>query len=109
MPLTEEHRIIIFRRCLKVLLHEIGHLFGLEHCIYYNCLMNGTNHPREMDEQTLHMCPVCLRKLYSTFQFDIQRRYEKLASLCERYGLKEECVWYQQRLRYIQDDGDEEF
>ncbi len=104
VPLTEGHRIVLFRRCLKVLLHELGHLFGLEHCIYYNCLMNGTNNEIEMDQQTLHMCPVCLRKLYSTLQFDIRRRYEKLANLCEKYNLEEECVWYRKRLDYIQNN-----
>ena len=26
-----------------VMAHEIGHMFGLYHCIYYECLMNGIN------------------------------------------------------------------
>ena len=30
------------RRAGKLLVHEICHVFGLEHCIYYHCLMNGT-------------------------------------------------------------------
>jgi len=102
--LTEEHRVIMFRRCVKIILHELGHLFGLAHCIYYNCLMNGTNHEKEMDRQTFHMCPVCLRKLYSTLQFDIQQRYEELANICKEYGLEEESVWYQKRLDCIRDN-----
>ncbi len=30
------------RRAGKLLLHEIGHVLGMDHCIYHNCLMNGT-------------------------------------------------------------------
>ncbi|CAF3898058.1 unnamed protein product, partial [Rotaria sp. Silwood1] len=48
-PLTDEHRVIMIRRCVKILLHELSHLFGLKHCIYYTCLMNGANNETEMD------------------------------------------------------------
>ena len=43
--------------------HEIGHMFGVKHCVYYNCAMNGSNHLQESDRRTEHLCPVCLRKL----------------------------------------------
>jgi len=101
--LTEEHRVTMLRRCVKILLHEVGHLFGLKHCIYYICLMNGVNHEIEMDQQPLHLCPVCLRKLYSTLQFDVQHMYETFANLCEKYGLETERIWYQKRLQCIQE------
>ncbi|CAF2905757.1 unnamed protein product [Rotaria sp. Silwood2] len=103
-PLTDEHRIIMLRRCVKILLHELGHLFGLKHCIYYICLMNGANNEIEMDRQPLYLCPVCLRKLYSTFQFNVRDVYEKFINLCEKYGLEEECIWYRKRLDCIQDN-----
>lgn len=66
--------------------------------------MNGTNHEEEMDRQPLYLCPVCLRKLYSTLQFDIRKRYEKLAKVCQKYGLKEECIWYEKRLDCIRNN-----
>lgn len=101
-PLTEQHRVIMLRRCVKILLHEVGHLFGLAHCIYYICLMNGANHEREMDQQTLYLCPVCLRKLYSTLRFDVRQMYETFVKLCEKYGLEEETIWYRKRLDCLQ-------
>ncbi|CAF1436086.1 unnamed protein product [Rotaria magnacalcarata] len=102
-PFTDEHRIIMLRRCVSTLLHELGHLFGLLHCIYYVCLMNGANHEIEMDGQPLYLCPVCLRKLYSTFRFNVRIVYEKFADLCETYGLEEECIWYRKRLDCIKE------
>ncbi|CAF3845778.1 unnamed protein product [Rotaria sp. Silwood1] len=101
IPLTHEHRIIMLRRCIKILLHELGHLFGLHHCIYYICLMNGANNEIEMDRQPLWLCPVCLRKLYSTLRFDIRHLYETFANLCEKYELEDERIWYQKRLDCI--------
>ena len=43
---ADRYNLILFRAC-KVMLHEIGHMFGLKHCIYYECLLNGCNHIME--------------------------------------------------------------
>ena len=34
----------LLMRVCKIGAHELGHMFGLMHCIYYQCLMMGTNH-----------------------------------------------------------------
>ncbi len=34
---------ILLRNACSVMVHEIGHMFGIRHCIYYNCTMNGSN------------------------------------------------------------------
>lgn len=39
---TEFEKLLMLR-IFKIATHEIGHMFGLLHCIYYNCLMMGTN------------------------------------------------------------------
>ena len=44
--------------------HEIGHLFGIYHCIHFECIMNGSNHLDEADGRPFHLCPICLHKLY---------------------------------------------
>lgn len=31
---------LLYRAC-KIMAHEISHMFGLRHCIYFKCLMNG--------------------------------------------------------------------
>jgi archaemetzincin len=34
-----------FRRSTYCMVHELGHLFGLPHCTFYECTMNGVNCP----------------------------------------------------------------
>ena len=52
-----------FRRCAMVLCHEIGHLFGIAHCIYCKCLMSGSNHLDEAVSRPFSLCPADTIKL----------------------------------------------
>eukprot|EP01061_Rhynchopus_euleeides_P045253 TRINITY_DN8058_c2_g1_i1.p1 TRINITY_DN8058_c2_g1~~TRINITY_DN8058_c2_g1_i1.p1 ORF type:complete len:380 (+),score=93.83 TRINITY_DN8058_c2_g1_i1:252-1391(+) len=83
---AEADRLILERAC-KVVTHELGHIFGLLHCIYFTCLMNGANHFEEMKRQPLQECPVCLKKLLHSFGWDLRLRYTQLAVLCEELKL----------------------
>jgi archaemetzincin len=72
-------RGLMLRRSCKVLAHETGHIFGIEHCIWYRCVMNGSNHLAEADARPPHLCPVDLRKLqWSVGGFDVVSRYRQL-------------------------------
>jgi archaemetzincin len=88
---------IILRRMLKVLIHEVGHMFGLRHCIYFLCLMNGSNHIDEADARPLAVCPVCLRKLQRSIGFDVALRYEALERFYTGAGLRDEAAWVAER------------
>lgn len=74
----EERAQIILERCCKVVSHELGHIFGLKHCIYFHCLMNGANHAGELNSQRLLECPACLMKLTHSFGWNILDRYAAL-------------------------------
>ena len=76
-------------------------MFGLGHCIYFSCLMNGANHIEEADKKPLHVCPVCLRKLQRSINFDVIQRYEALERFFQGAGLKEEAAWVASRLAEI--------
>eukprot|EP00457_Paulinella_chromatophora_P005469 gb/GEZN01005486.1/.p1 GENE.gb/GEZN01005486.1/~~gb/GEZN01005486.1/.p1 ORF type:complete len:502 (+),score=102.49 gb/GEZN01005486.1/:96-1601(+) len=54
---------VILRRACRIYVHEMLHLLQFDHCIFYQCLMNGSGHVLEDDSQPLVLCPVCLRKL----------------------------------------------
>jgi archaemetzincin len=38
---------LILYPSMRTMVHEIGHMFGITHCVYNRCLMNGFNHIEE--------------------------------------------------------------
>ncbi|KPJ81179.1 MAG: hypothetical protein AMS17_19795, partial [Spirochaetes bacterium DG_61] len=98
---TDEYYRLLLHRSCKVLAHETGHMFGLYHCIYYHCLMNGSNHLKESDARPMHLCPVCLRKLHYSIGFDIAGRYHELARFYKTTGFEKEAGWINNRLKKI--------
>jgi len=53
-----QKKLALLERCCKVLAHEILHLFSIDHCSYYECLMNGSGRLSEDFAQPIHLCPV---------------------------------------------------
>ena len=97
----EDYQLCL-KRTIKTGVHEIGHMFSMHHCIYYECLMNGSNHRKESDEQPLWLCPVCLRKLnWANPHFENQKRYEKLIKITEKYYFHEESSFYKKCLEIL--------
>jgi archaemetzincin len=92
---------ILLRRSCKVLAHETGHMFQLEHCVFFRCLMNGSNHLEESDSRPLFLCPVCLRKLHYSIGFDVVERYQRLLSFYNDVGFTQEAEWVFDRLKTI--------
>jgi archaemetzincin len=93
-------KTLLWRSC-KVLVHEIAHMFGLTHCIYFKCAMNGSNHLEESDSRPMHLCPVCLRKLQHSTRFDVVSRYGGLFSFYKKTRFDDEAQWVQGRLARV--------
>lgn len=97
----------LLHRSVKTTLHEIGHMFGLKHCTWFNCLMRGNNGDGvEHQDAPLHLCPVCLRKLHWNIGFDIVKRYVDLLRVYEPYegsadGFANEVGFLRQRLQML--------
>lgn len=91
----------ILQRSSKLLVHEISHLLGLDHCIWYSCCMNGSGHLSEDFRQSMHLCPVDLRKLQHLCGFNVVQRYRRLAQFFRTHGLREEEEWVERRLEFI--------
>ncbi len=93
-------KILLWRSC-KVLAHETSHMFGLTHCIYFECILNGSNHLAESDARPSHLCPVCLRKLQHSIGFDVVSRYGNLLHFYKKVGFDNEALWVTKRLKWI--------
>ncbi len=92
---------LLLRRSAQVLVHETGHMFGLRHCIFYSCVMNGSNRQEESDRTPLHLCPVCLRKLRMGLSFDLLQREERLLAFYTSQGFRTEAEWTRRRIEKL--------
>jgi archaemetzincin len=98
----DDYDMLILDRSLKIMAHEVGHMFGLEHCIYYECVINGSNSMGETDKSPSHLCPVDLRKLHHSIRFDPKKRYRDLESFYRRQGLTGHAAWTGSRRAVIE-------
>lgn len=98
-------RDVILQRSCKVLVHETAHMFGLLHCTYYDCVVNGSNSMPETDAQPQHLCPVCLRKLHHAIGFDPVKRYGELGRFYREQKWFEESDWVQRQLVRVPQTG----
>ena len=100
-------------RVIKIATHELGHMFCLGHCIFYQCIIMGTNHLGQTDRNPVTVCPICYRKLWKCLKWDHVKRYKGLAACCEEFGgaftwpqeyeknklsIK---AWFEKRLAYL--------
>lgn len=98
---VEDAEKLMLRRSCKVLAHETAHMFGIQHCIFFRCLMNGSNHLEESDARPLHLCPVDLRKLHFSVGFDLVNRYRRLNDFCAAVGFDDEARWLAKRVEHV--------
>lgn len=88
--------MIWVKRSCSTMVHEIAHMFGLKHCIHYECTMNGSNGAFESDvvpNRTL--CPVCLAKLKLNVKFDCRERFVKMIEASTALGFTEHVQLYE--------------
>jgi len=85
-------------RASKIMTHELSHMLGLRHCIFYQCGMNGQNHIEEHDNTPFPFCVICFRKLQHACGFKILERYEALTAICKEFGFNEDAEWFNRRL-----------
>ena len=106
----EDRRTLVMRRSCMWIAQHIMLLFGMEHCVFHSCAMNGYLHLDEMMIVPLPLCPVCLRKLhYSIGIKTTQRcclRYSALRVFCNTQPgvFTREIAWYGKRVDTIERD-----
>ena len=66
--------------------HETGHMFGIRHCVAYQCGMNGSNHSDERDRHPIEFCPECQAKLWWTCGLNPLTRSRALEAVARKHG-----------------------
>lgn len=61
------------RRLCLTASHELLHCFGLDHCVYFACAMQGTSCLAEDSRQPPYLCPVCENKLAAAIALKLTR------------------------------------
>ncbi len=56
---------LVRERATKEALHELGHTFGLRHCIDHPCIMNSSTYVEDIDLKPGHFCVHCAAHLHS--------------------------------------------
>ena len=70
-------------RVCRTASHELGHCFGMDHCVYYACLMQSTASLAEDVRQPPYLCPVDLAKLLRATGKTEVEHYAALADFCD--------------------------
>lgn len=100
-PRPTDVETLILRRSCHTLAHETCHVFGMQHCIFYSCPVNGSNNLAESDSRPMQLCPVCLRKLHAIVGFDPNERDRRLQEVYQRFGFTDEAAWLQRRRKTV--------
>lgn len=109
MLATSSSPLWLGRMC-RTASHELGHCFGMAHCVYYACSMQGSASVCEDARQPPYLCPVDLAKVLSATSTSASLRYRALLNFCEREELKETlffapfAAWIKSRLNSV--DGE---
>ena len=73
-------------RVCRTASHELGHCFGMDHCVYYACVMQSTASLAEDVRQPPYLCPVDLAKLQRATGGTEAEHYAALAEFCNARG-----------------------
>jgi archaemetzincin len=70
-------------RVARTASHELGHCFGLDHCVYYACVMQGSGSLAEDVRQPPYLCHICLKKVTSAV-LEVKAHLEEADYVSER-------------------------
>jgi archaemetzincin len=76
-------------RVARTASHELGHCCGLDHCVYYACVMQGSGSLEEDGRQPPYLCHICLKKLTSAL-LEVKAHSTEATYVSERDGVLSE-------------------
>ena len=92
-------------RVCRTASHELGHCFGIDHCVYYACVMQGAASIGEDARQPPYLCPVDLAKVLIVSGATAKERYKALLDFNKQHkGVQmfdAFAAWIEARLREL--------
>lgn len=68
-----ENRELTTDRLLKEAVHELGHTFGLIHCLQAGCVMNASTYVENIDQKSSEFCPLCQKTIHTKKRGPVNR------------------------------------
>ena len=59
----EADKSLLLERFSKEIIHELGHTFGLVHCIIPDCVMRSGTYVEDIDQKNIHICQKCKNEM----------------------------------------------
>jgi archaemetzincin len=59
----KKDEVLLLSRFKKVVIHELGHTFGLIHCLIPTCVMRSSTYVEDIDQKSQHLCTKCRSSL----------------------------------------------
>ncbi|RDW94619.1 hypothetical protein BP5796_00382 [Coleophoma crateriformis] len=84
-PTSETLSGLWLGRVCRTVSHELGHCFGMDHCVYYACVMQGSSSIIEDARQPPYLCPVDLSKVLEATGVNQQAHYQAMLAFCDQY------------------------
>jgi archaemetzincin len=95
---------IVLERLIKTSAHELGHMFGCQHCTNAVCLMNGSNSLGESDSRPNRLCSTCLHKLQLNLNLNLYSRQKVLQEFFRLNNLKYDYNLSTQDLKVLEEE-----
>ena len=54
---------LLAERFRKVIIHELGHTFGLTHCHFPSCVMRSSTYVEDLDQKSFELCNNCRNEI----------------------------------------------
>jgi archaemetzincin len=61
---------LLLERFGKVVIHEVGHTFGLVHCYVPNCVMRSSTYVEDIDQKDNHLCAKCKMEIETEIELE---------------------------------------
>jgi archaemetzincin len=62
----KKDEVLLLDRFSKVVIHELGHTFGLIHCLIPTCVMRSSTYVEDIDQKSHHLCSRCREQIIRT-------------------------------------------